>query len=139
MKTDTNNNFETLEVLIVEDNAFTSIILRKTLNSLEVTKISSATDGQEALDKMEENPTPPDVILLDLRMPGMGGVELLTRLADRQYAGHVILTSGVDEEILASVEQLAREKNIRLLGTLPKPLNAQSLSELLSQIPNDSA
>lgn len=137
MTTDTNNSFGTLGFLVVEDNAFTSIVLRKTLNSLGVTKISSATDGQKALDEIEGSPTLPDVILLDLRMPGMGGVELLTRLADRQYPGQIILTSGVDEETLSSVEGLAQEKNIHLLGTLPKPLNAQSLSELLSKISHD--
>lgn len=129
--------FASFHFLVVEDNAFTSIVIRKTLGSIGVSSVDSATDGKEALEKIEGGSTLPDVILLDLRMPGMGGVELLTRLADRKYAGQVILTSGVDEETLSSVEQLARDKNIQLLGTLPKPLNAQSLSDLLSQIPDD--
>lgn len=123
-----------LDFLVVEDNAFTSIVVQQTLQSLGAEHISGARTGREALDLIEGRESPPDVILIDLRMPEMGGVELIERLGDRGYGGHVIVTSGVDTETLTSVEALARESGMAILGCLSKPLEAAALQELLSSI-----
>ena len=132
-----NNNsekFKGLCILVVEDNAFTSIVISKLLNSLGISQIETVTDGRQALDKV--GGLQPDVILLDLRMPVMGGVELLSRLSDQNYSGNVILMSGVDEDTLSSVELIARNDNISVLGSLQKPPNAEDLTRLLSKIIN---
>ncbi len=126
---------EDLSFLVVEDNAFTEIVIRKTLASLGVGRIESAADGEAALERLDAMGSPPDLVLLDLRLPGMGGVEFLTRLSDRRYPGRVIITSGVDAETLAAVEEHARGKDVRILGVLPKPLNASALADLLSKNP----
>ena len=76
------------------------------------------------------NPAP-DVILLDLRMPVMGGVEVLSRLADQKFGGEVILMSGVDEDTLHSVEKLTEGSLTQVLGSLSKPPIASELAELL--------
>ena len=125
---------DSLGFLVVEDNAFTSIVVNQTLKSLGAERISTARTGREALDLIEGGPAPPDVLLIDLRMPEMGGVELIGRLTDRGYKGHVIVTSGVDAQTLASVEEIARESGVAMLGCLPKPLQAAALQELLSQV-----
>lgn len=127
-------NFKGLCILVVEDNAFTSIVISKLLNSLGISQIETVTDGRQALDKV--GGLQPDVILLDLRMPVMGGVELLSRLADQNYIGNVILMSGVEEDTLSSVELIARNDNISVLGSLQKPPNAEDLTRLLSKIIN---
>ena len=132
-----NNNsekFKGLCILVVEDNVFTSIVISKLLNSLGISQIETVTDGRQALDKV--GGLQPDVILLDLRMPVMGGVELLSRLSDQNYSGNVILMSGVDEDTLSSVELIARNDNISVLGSLQKPPNAEDLTRLLSKIIN---
>lgn len=121
-----------LSVLVVEDNAFTSIVICKMLNSLGIFQIETVADGREALDKIGD--LQPHVVLLDLRMPVMGGVELLSRLADQKFIGNVVLMSGVEDDTLSSVEQLGRESDISILGSLKKPPNAEDLSKLLSKI-----
>jgi FixJ family two-component response regulator len=83
---------------------------------------------------MENAEPPPDVLLVDLRMPGMSGLELLTRLSERGYGGAVILISGTDEETLAVVWELAKDRNVNVLGALAKPVDAQSLADLLTQV-----
>jgi CheY-like chemotaxis protein len=125
---------DSLGFLVVEDNAFTSIVVNQTLKSLGAERVSTARTGREALDLIEAGQTPPDVLLIDLRMPEMGGVELMGRLADRGYQGHVIVTSGVDAQTLASVEEIARESGVAIVGCLAKPLQAAALEELLSRI-----
>lgn len=53
-------------------------------------------DGLEALSMVEQ--APPDLILLDLLMPGMDGVEVLRQLRQREYTGGVIIITGSHDE-----------------------------------------
>lgn len=131
MTLDPSRTIESLKLLVVEDNAFTTITVRKTLESLGVQHMQFAGNGQEALEFLDSSDQPPDVILMDLRMPGMGGLELLSRLADRHYSGYIIVTSGVDAETMNSVQEFAIHSNIRVLGFLQKPLKADVLRNLL--------
>jgi len=123
-----------LRFLVVEDNAFTSRVVERTLRALGAEEVHTARTGREGLELVASLQPPPDVILLDLRMPEMGGVEMITRLADRGFPGAVIVTSGVDEGTLASVEAVARQSSVRLLGCLPKPIEADRLVELLGRL-----
>jgi CheY-like chemotaxis protein len=134
---DSTMEIASITFLVIEDNAFTSIVVCKALQSLGATQVETARTGREALDRITSMDPPPNVLLLDLRMPEMGGVELLHWLAEQHYTGHVILTTGVDEQTLNSVEDIARKSDINILGRLPKPLNAQALSDLLSQLPQN--
>ncbi len=131
MPADPPSTIESLKLLVVEDNAFTTITVRKTLESLGVQHMQFAANGQEALDLLDASDQPPDVILMDLRMPGMGGLALLSRLEDRHYGGCIIVTSGVDAETMNSVQEFALRGNIKVLGFLQKPLKADVLRDLL--------
>ena len=131
MTSNTTGAIESMKFLVVEDNLFTSMMVEKTLESLGVERVMTAGNGHEALVFLDRPDTAPDVILMDLRMPGMGGLELISRLKDRQYSGFVIVTSGVDEETMKSVQEIAARSNINVLGFMPKPLTATALKELL--------
>jgi len=133
MTSKTTSAIESLKLLVVEDNLFTSMMVEKTLESLGVERVMKASNGHEALEFLDRPDAALDVILMDLRMPGMGGLELISRLKDRQYSGFVIVTSGVDEETMKSVQDIAARSNINVLGFLPKPLTATALRELLGK------
>jgi YesN/AraC family two-component response regulator len=90
-----------------------------------------ASNGQEALEFLDSSDQPPDVMLVDLRMPGMDGLALLSRLEDRHYSGYIVVTSGVDAETMNSVQEFSLRGNIRVLGFLQKPLKADVLKDLL--------
>lgn len=138
MSNNRSRQIKALSFLVVEDNAFTSIVVCETLKSLGAAVIETASTGREALDVIVTSETSPDVLLVDLRMPEMGGVELINRLAEQRYAGHLVLTSGVDEQTLASVEEVARTVGVNVLGCLTKPITAAALGELLAKLPEDS-
>lgn len=134
MSDDTKRDISSLSFLVIDDNEFTRIVVTKVLGALGATGVATAANGAEALAYMESAESPPDVLLVDLRMPGMSGLELLTRLSERGYGGAVILISGTDEETLAVVWELAKDRNVNVLGALAKPVDAQSLADLLTQV-----
>ena len=73
----------------------------------------------------------PTVIVLDLNMPGMDGIQLLRSLAADQCAAHILLISGADGKVLETAQQLGRERGLRMREPLQKPLRIETLREVL--------
>lgn len=74
----------------------------------------------------------PDVVILDLAMPGVDGVELLRFLAEQKCDSKIILTSGVSDRVLESAIRLGKALGLRMGPALPKPFLTQELAEALS-------
>lgn len=123
-----------LSFLVVEDETVSQKLNVLALEKIGATNIETASNGVEALARLESADPPLDVLLVDLSMPKMGGVELLRNLADRGYQGAVILVSVAEEETLAVTEALARYRNINVLGSITKPIEPQSLVEILGRL-----
>jgi DNA-binding response OmpR family regulator len=73
----------------------------------------------------------PDVVVLDLGMPKTDGVEYLRYLADRSFAGPVLIVSGFDRRVLESAFRLGTELGLRMAGPLEKPVRLDDLENLL--------
>jgi EAL domain-containing protein (putative c-di-GMP-specific phosphodiesterase class I) len=76
----------------------------------------------------------PAIIIMDLQMPGVDGIELLRDLAADRSSAQVILTSGVDGKVLESALQLGRERGLSMVGMLEKPIRLETLRELLGTV-----
>jgi EAL domain-containing protein (putative c-di-GMP-specific phosphodiesterase class I) len=76
----------------------------------------------------------PAIIIMDLQMPGVDGIELLRDLAADRSSAQVILTSGVDGKVLESALQLGRERGLSMAGMLEKPIRLETLRELLGTV-----
>src|SRR5512132_924557 len=72
-----------------------------------------------------------DVVILDLWMPDVDGIELIRRLAARRSEARLILVSGFDQRVLESARQLAITHGLRVAGALRKPLRLAELTALL--------
>jgi EAL domain-containing protein (putative c-di-GMP-specific phosphodiesterase class I)/ActR/RegA family two-component response regulator len=85
-----------------------------------------ALTSQAALrEQLEERH--PDVIVLDLQMPGGDGVRMLRLLADANVRAGIFLVTGMDERTIASAEQYGLGKGLKMLGTLQKPFDPDQL------------
>jgi CheY-like chemotaxis protein len=82
-------------VLVVDDEPDAVYLLREFLEAKGY-EVLTASDGEEALQKVKEER--PHVILLDVRMPGMNGLEVLKRVREIDHEVGVIMVTAVNEE-----------------------------------------
>jgi len=76
----------------------------------------------------------PNMVALDLGMPGMDGVELLRFLAEENYTAPVLIISGFDRRVLESAFRLGQALGLNMIGPLEKPVRLEQLETLLNSL-----
>jgi DNA-binding response OmpR family regulator len=76
----------------------------------------------------------PEMVAVDLGMPGMDGVELLRFLAGEDYRNPVLIFSGFDRRVLESAFRLGEALGLNMVGPVEKPVRFEVLEELLTQL-----
>jgi CheY-like chemotaxis protein len=106
-------------VLVVDDDPLVRDLLVQFL-SLRGYRALGVKDGHEALRMVED--VPPDLILLDMIMPGMAGIEVLQALREKEYPGGIIIMTGShNEELLEDAWALGPQE------VLVKPIDLERL------------
>jgi EAL domain-containing protein (putative c-di-GMP-specific phosphodiesterase class I)/FixJ family two-component response regulator len=123
----------TIRIMVLDDEPFMLKLLARMLTNLGITRVTTCDSGRIALESFESPNTPPDLILLDLNMPEMDGIEFVRHLVEQLYTGSLILISGENERMLQTVEKLVRAHKISVLGHLHKPIKPEGLSTLLER------
>lgn len=121
-----------ISILVVDDDELMLEIVVMSLGRLGVTAVSACGDGVEALSRVEGKERF-DIVMLDLNMPKMDGIEVMRNLAVRGYRGGVLLFSGEDARILKTAQSLASAHHLNFLGCLPKPVTVGALQEILEK------
>lgn len=123
-----------LTVLVVDDDPFAREVMVELLASHGVTAVTTASSGVQAMRTLTELQPMPDLIICDVFMPEMDGIELMDWLSQQHYRGAVLLLSGVDLEMLDLARDLANANGIHLVGAYPKPLPNAVMAELLQNV-----
>jgi CheY-like chemotaxis protein len=113
-------------ILIVDDEQLVRDLLVQFL-SLRGYRALGVTNGAQALAMVEQ--ASPDLILLDLMLPGMSGVELLRRLREKHFSGAIIVVTGsYDEELLQDAWLLHPQEAIS------KPIDLEKLLAIIQLV-----
>ena len=111
---------KSLNILLIEDDAIEVMKFNRVLSTLDVKhKIVEANNGEEALAILEVKEVIPDIIILDLNMPKINGIEFLTILKADEYLKYIpaiiLTTSNNRKDVLECYR-------IGIAGYLLKPL-----------------
>jgi CheY-like chemotaxis protein len=119
--------------LVVDDDSFSQELFSEMLTALGVGDIRTAGTGRIALSTLASMPRPPDVLICDVFMPDMDGIEFLAELAKNGYQGGILLVSGLDVTMMAIAQEVALADGLKLLGAHSKPVPQSVLAQALLQ------
>ena len=118
-----------LRILVVDDSPSIRLVAKKMLSKLEFSNVTLADDGTTALEKLESEPI--DLIIADMNMPKMSGIDLLNALKQREYLKEIpflLVTAEEDqEEIMLAIRA-------GISNYMPKPWNVKTLVEKMERI-----
>lgn len=123
----------TLRILAVDDEPFALLLLGRVLANLGFTAVTTCDSGRRAIEVLDGAAMAVDLILLDLNMPEMDGIEFVRKLVERRYAGGIVLLSGEDEATLQAAETLIQAHHLSAIGHLQKPVSPTDLGALLAR------
>jgi YesN/AraC family two-component response regulator len=115
---------EQIRVLVVDDELFVGELMKEYLSIIgyEVTAVSN---GEDALSVFQQSP--PHIVILDIRMPGMGGMEVLKAIKEKNRTTAVIMLSAYgDPETVNEALRLGADHYLQ------KPMNLKHLVETLT-------
>jgi EAL domain-containing protein (putative c-di-GMP-specific phosphodiesterase class I)/CheY-like chemotaxis protein len=120
-----------LKFLAVEDHEFQRGMLLKMLARLGATQVSTAADGYAALEIVMSPGAAIDIIISDLDMPGMDGLEFMRHVGEAHIPVAIILASALESVLLDSVETMTRAYGVKILGVIQKPITPEKLAALI--------
>jgi DNA-binding response OmpR family regulator len=118
-------------LLLVDDEPVLAEFIASAARECGFEPILTANDEQFR-DRFHDDP--PDMVVLDLGMPGMDGVELLRFLAGEDYRSPVLIISGFDRRVLESAFRLGEALGLSMVGPLEKPVRLEELETVLTEL-----
>lgn len=140
-------NAAPIRVLVVDDDAMVLTGIRGILQAAEdIEVVGSASSGEEALEKVALHF--PDVVLMDIRMPGIGGIEAIERLVNSVRPPKVVSLTSFDTDdylvralqagaagyLLKDVAPVALAESIRKVHIGEPILSPRSMQQLISKV-----
>jgi EAL domain-containing protein (putative c-di-GMP-specific phosphodiesterase class I) len=126
-------DFGSLGVLVIDDDDLQRRFAVGLLKQIGVGHICDTGNAAGGIATMAFPDLAIDVVMCDLDMPEMDGMEFLRRLAESRNYPAIIITSATGERVMRSVELMAAAHGLRVLGSIPKPLTIERLREVLAK------
>jgi DNA-binding response OmpR family regulator len=122
------SNATPVRLLVVDDDAKAAALVAAAARSAgyDVRVAESSADFKAAYGVFQ-----PTVISLDLAMPDVDGIELMSWLAQAGCRARLVLVSGVGPDVLEAARRLGEAYGLQIAGALSKPADAEALLALL--------
>lgn len=136
-----------IHVLLVDDDAFLLALMVEILGDMPIASVQMAQSGLEGLALYRTSAQRPNVIVCDLCMPGLGGMEFLGQLAKERADADIFIISGhnrtppddpnwglatYDGPVLHLAEKMARLQGLRVRGTFEKPITRAIMTNMMA-------
>ena len=118
-------------LLLIDDEPVLADFIADAAKNAGFEPVVASEDGQFRAEFLAERPS---MVVLDLGMPGMDGVELLRFLAGEDYRSPVLIVSGFDRRVLDSAFRLGEALGLSMAGPVEKPVRLERLEEMLGQL-----
>lgn len=128
-------SFLSLRVLVLEDHLFQRSVAVNLLKKMGCGEVLEASNGTEALAVLQETGSV-DVVVCDLQMDGMDGLEFIQRISATGQVGAIIVSSGLPGDMRRTVSQMGALLGVNMLGDIGKPLQLETLQSLLQMALN---
>lgn len=121
---------EERRLLAIDDEPGLLAVLRDAAEYNDYAVVTTSDAGEFLARAVGWDPT---LIVMDLQMPEIDGVELLRRLADAGVRAPIVLMSGVDDKLLRAVGDLGGELGLNMRGVLTKPIRLETFALTLRE------
>ena len=118
-------------LVIIDDEPAITALIKRIADSCGYQAL--ATSDPEAF-KQHVRTHPPDLICMDLAMPGTDGIELMRFLAGEQCRSKLLIMSGSEPQLLHSALRLGEALGLEIAATIPKPLRIDALRDCLMNL-----
>jgi CheY-like chemotaxis protein len=122
-----------LTAMLIDDSRAIRELLAAMLVNQGISRVLQAEDGVSAFRALESSERPVDLLFCDLAMPGVDGVETLRGLATRHIEAGIVLLSGLDPKLMATVADMAEQLGLRVLGALRKPFSEAQIAAMIER------
>ncbi|MFZ7104879.1 MAG: response regulator [Peptococcaceae bacterium] len=114
------------KILIIDDQYGVRALLTLALNKYDTRE---AVDGRQALETLKS--WEPDLIITDMKMPGLTGLELIDNIKEMNIDSKILLMTAYDDNVPADVTDIS--------GFISKPFDLEKLILLVEEIINNQA
>jgi EAL domain-containing protein (putative c-di-GMP-specific phosphodiesterase class I)/AmiR/NasT family two-component response regulator len=120
-------------LLVVDDSVVQRGLVARLSRELGVPLLYEAASGAEALDLLRMLVLPPDLLIVDLEMPVMDGIELIERLGKDFPGLPVVVASSRELPLIQTVEAMAVNLGVPVVAAVRKPLNLEILRDAFAR------
>lgn len=140
------SDYSSLHILLVDDDEFLLDLMKSTFQDLNVGSVQLACNGIEGLKVYRNSAPKPNLIICDLCMPQLGGMELLSHLALDGCQANILIISGhnlvpptngnwnlanYNGPVLNLAEKIARIQGLKVRASFEKPISRNKIIDML--------
>ena len=122
-----------LRFLIVDDDDDQRYLLAGTLARMGMKNVVEASSGRAALEMLGLDGNGVDIVITDLQMPEVDGMELIRRIGQRRLPVAVVLITALAGDLLQSAATMTEAYHVKIIGTIEKPATKENLFSLLTR------